>query len=479
MNFRQYFQSMAGRLFVFLLIGVIGSASLALGMADTRRISDLHRIRLGRLVDRLDDFLSVAGRAPEPLRTQLLTEGVPGIRRSSGAERITQADPELARALSLRTKSVAQADRALSWSCFGPSPVSAFSDQFNCWVVTARLTDGELVKLQVRGPHGSTADLPELDPLFVLISAIAVAGLAFFAARMAAAPLKNLSRAAQALGGDLDTLPLPERGPYEVREAAQAFNAMQARLRDHVTERTHMLASITHDLQTPMTRLRLRLEKVQDPALRSRLIDDLGAMQALIREGLDYSRSNQTNEPFAPLALDHLLDILVDDATDAGKAVTFARRSGCDVEARPRALQRCLGNLLDNALKYGGSADVTADWIGREVHIRIRDHGPGIPPDKVDLVLKPFVRLDPFGAKGIDGVGLGLTIAKTLADKNEAELVLRNHPQGGLEASLILRRGVAENLRPAPPASAPGKPPLPFRDRQPRRGRAAGKVPQG
>jgi signal transduction histidine kinase len=388
---------------------------------------------------------------------------------------IEGTDVELARALEARIKAPVEVRSASSRSCFETTPVSAFSDQFNCWIVTAPLADGQRVRLQVRGPHGARSDLPGLDPMFILISALAVAILAFLAARMAAAPLRDLSRAAQALGGDLDSHPLPERGPYEVREAVQAFNAMQAKLRDHVTERTQMLASITHDLQTPMTRLRLRLEKVDDPALRSRLIDDLGAMQALIREGLDYSRSRQTNEPFAILAIDQLLEVLVDDAGDAGKAVTFSRRSGCDVEARPRALQRCLANLLDNAFKYGGSAEVSAEWIGSEVRVRIRDCGPGIPPDQVEQVLKPFVRLEAGLSQAVDGVGLGLTIAKTLAERNEAELILANHPEGGLEACLVLRRGVAEN--PGPAAKTRRAPAL--RPRKPRTTPAAAKLTHG
>jgi signal transduction histidine kinase len=246
---------------------------------------------------------------------------------------------------------------------------------------------------------------------------------------MAAAPLNDLSRAARALGGDLNRLPLIERGPHEVRDALRAFNAMQAKLRDHVIERTHILASITHDLQTPLTRLRLRLEKVTDIALRSRLIDDLDRMQALIRQGLDFSRGNQTEEPFVPLVLDSLLESVVQDAAEGGRAVVLVECSGYDVEARPQALQRCLANLLDNAVKHGGSAEVSAKQVNGEVQIRIRDHGPGIPPDQLEAVFDPFVRL-------------GLTIARQLAQKNDAELVLANHSAGGLEACLILRRGV-------------------------------------
>jgi signal transduction histidine kinase len=228
-------------------------------------------------------------------------------------------------------------------------------------------------------------------------------------------------------------------------------------LRDHLIDRTHILASITHDLQTPLTRLRLKLERVEDIALRSRLIDDLDRMQALVRQGLDFSRGNQAEEPFVLLVLDSLLESVVHDAAEGGCAVALVEHSGYDVEARPQALQRCLANLLENAINHGGSAEVSAKHLDGEVHVRIRDHGPGIPPDQLEAVFEPFVRLGSSSSRRAAGVGLGLTIARQLAQKNDAELLLTNHPAGGLEACLILRRGVvpsaaspdAANLTPA------------------------------
>ncbi|WEK01144.1 MAG: ATP-binding protein [Candidatus Sphingomonas phytovorans] len=431
---------MAGRLFVFLLIGVVGSAALALALADRQRQSDLYRIRFERLVDRMSDFLSVADKASEPLRVELLANGVTGIRRATGEEHIERRDNSLTKGLAVRWKGPVRAERATPGSCFAGSPIGPAGDRFDCWVVTARLSDGGLIKLQLRG-HVQ-ADRIALNPVVVLVLAVLMATLAFIAARMAAAPLGDLARAATALGGDLDRLPLPERGPREVRDAARAFNTMQTRLRSYVVERTQLLASITHDLQTPMTRLRLRLEKVSDSALRSRLIDDLGTMQALIREGLDYARSNQTTEPFANLAIDQLLDLAVEDASEGGPLVRFIARSDCDVEARPRALQRCLANLIDNAIKYGGSAEVSATRAAASVLILIRDRGPGIPEEKLDHVFEPFVRLEALPSVPSDGIGLGLAIARTLAEKNGATLILRNHPEGGLEAVLTLYRGI-------------------------------------
>jgi signal transduction histidine kinase len=165
-------------------------------------------------------------------------------------------------------------------------------------------------------------------------------------------------------------------------------------------------------------------------------------MQALIRQGLDFSRGNQTEEPFVPLVLDSLLESVVHDAAEGGRAVALMECSGCDVEARPQALQRCLANLLENAVTHGGSAEVSARRVNGEVHVRIRDHGPGIPPDQIEAVFDPFVRLGSSSSSTAAGVGLGLTIARQLAHKNDAELMLANHPAGGLEACLILRRGV-------------------------------------
>ena len=170
----------------------------------------------------------------------------------------------------------------------------------DCRLISATLADWSEVKVVLLTPQADNFALPGLDPVFLSILAIGVGGLTFFAARMAAAPLNDLSRAARALGGDLYRLPLLERGPQEVRDALRAFNAMQVKLRDHLIERTHILASITDDLQHPLTRLRLEDEKVSDVALRSRLIDDLDRMQGLIRQGLDFSRGNQTQEPFVP-----------------------------------------------------------------------------------------------------------------------------------------------------------------------------------
>jgi signal transduction histidine kinase len=458
MTLQRYFGSMAGRLFVFLLVGVVGSASLALGLANMRRQSDLLHVNMVRVVDRTQDMVSLINAAPKPLRAQMLSEGILGLRPLRGTETITGPDVELTRMLTARVGPGSRAQQADASTCIQPIRRS-FYVHLSCWVISIRLADGSPLELAALTPRADAFWLPKPDALFLSVLTLAVAILAFFASRMAAAPLGNLAQAAQALGGDPGRSPLPEHGPYEVREAIRAFNAMQGKLREHGLERTRILASITHDLQTPLTRLRLRLEKVDDPALRSRLIDDLGGMQALIRQGLDFYRGDQAEEAFAPIALDSLLESGVEDAAGGDREAVLARRSGYDVEAPPGALQRCLANLLDNALKYGGGAEISAALEGDAVRIRIRDFGPGIPEGKLESVFEPFVRLETSPPRSVGGMGLGLTIARTLALKCEAGLTLANHPQGGLEACLVLRRGLTPSASsadgPSPESAEP------------------------
>jgi signal transduction histidine kinase len=440
MNMRRYVDTMAGRLFVLLLVGIVGSATLVLAYADAQRRADLRGMRVDRLADRLSDFLSLVDHAQEPLRAYLLATRIGGIRAANDREVTLREDTSLTAVLTGHVGRPVHAVSANAGSCDLPTVDPAIGIPFECWVVDTTLSDGTPVTLQLRArPPEESYALRWLVALF-LTPGIAI--VAFLVARMAAAPLRELSRAAQALGVDLDRRPIDEVGPREVRAAARAFNVMQAELRTSLIEKTQLLASITHDLQTPMTRLRLRLEHVVDAALRSRLIDDVATMQGLIREGLNYARHAQTSEPIASIALDNLLEVVVEDAMAAtGKNVTFDRHCNCDVDVRPRALQRCLSNLLDNALKYGSSAAVSAVVIDNTVHVVIRDRGPGIPPEKLRAVFDPFVRLEST-SRSADGVGLGLTIAKMLAEKNEASLTLRNHEEGGLEAVLVLQNGV-------------------------------------
>jgi signal transduction histidine kinase len=278
------------------------------------------------------------------------------------------------------------------------------------------------------------------NPAYFLVLALFSALLSLLIAYVAARPLNDLGQAAKDLGEDLDRPPLKLKGPYEVRAASQAFNAMQARLRETLGERTRMLGAITHDLQTPLTRLRLRMEKIGDAELRGRALGDLSAMQLLIKEGLDLARSIDSPEPVSTVDLASLLEALVEDARDAGQDATLAEGPAVDVQARPQGLRRCLQNLIDNAVAHGGGAEVSHETSEGGVHVRVRDRGPGIPEEDLERVFDPFYRLEASRSRDTGGSGLGLTIARALAVRSGATLTLHNHPGGGIEATLTFQR---------------------------------------
>jgi signal transduction histidine kinase len=234
---------------------------------------------------------------------------------------------------------------------------------------------------------------------------------------------------------------LDESGPSEVVQAARAFNAMQTRIDAHLSERLHLLAAISHDLQTPITRMRLRVEQVSEPGLRERVEADLDDMQALVEEGLAYAHTTQADrEPARPIDLHALLDGLVCDAVDAGHTVTLLGRHEAPVVTRVLALRRLMANLIGNAVKYGGGGpvDVSVCAEGDELKIAVRDRGPGIPADLLQDVLKPFYRVEPSRSRETGGTGLGLAIAHQLSLALGGRLELVNRKGSGLEAALWL-----------------------------------------
>lgn len=264
--------------------------------------------------------------------------------------------------------------------------------------------------------------------------------LTWYAVRLATRPLQRLADAADALGPGASAQPLSEEGPREVEQAARALNALQARVASYLAERMQILAAVSHDLQTPITRMRLRADLLDDTALRDKLQGDLNAMQALVQEGITYARSaHSANEPPVRADLHALLDSMVCDYTDAGRAVRLLDMPGLTVQTRPQALRRIVGNLVDNALKFAGEAEiaVTADAAGA-VCIAVRDRGPGIPADQLQAVLKPFYRLENSRSRDTGGAGLGLAIALQLAEALGGRLALANREGGGLEVCLHL-----------------------------------------
>jgi len=274
-----------------------------------------------------------------------------------------------------------------------------------------------------------------------LALALCLLALAWVITRLVLAPLITLSAASEVFSDDVNATPLPVRGPREIRAALTAFNRMQSRIQKHITERTSMLAAITHDLQTPLTRLRLRLEKVSDEALRRQLVGDLSACQARVTEGLELARSLDDRSEIQAVDLDALLSSACSEASDVGMKARLLGSSGLTVKARPMPLLRCVENLISNAVKYGQSAEVSAQRSGDQAVICVRDFGAGIPVADLDRVLEPFVRLETSRSRDHGGTGLGLTIVRNLMHQQHGDVVLANvsDERGtGLEARLII-----------------------------------------
>ena len=282
-------------------------------------------------------------------------------------------------------------------------------------------------------------------PALLLLQLSLLAACAFFAVRIATRPLRQLAHAADALGPDLKGTALPEGGPTEVARASSAFNAMQRRIAGYLTERTQILAAISHDLQTPITRKRLRTDLMDDEEQRGKLQHDLDEMVALVREALTYARSlHGADENPRRVDLDALLDTLRCDYEDAGKPITVSGLVGRPVMSRPLAMRRILTNLSDNALKFGEAVELTVQVTpDEEIEICVLDRGPGIPEAELEAVLQPFYRVENSRNRETGGTGLGLAIAQQLAASIGARLSLANRPGGGLAARLVMPLSVA------------------------------------
>jgi len=306
----------------------------------------------------------------------------------------------------------------------------------------------EAVRLQVRLGDGSTlvvlarrVPMPVSDwVLWLLLAQLAVLAVcAWLAVRLLTQPLARLAAAADRLGPDLKPSFVDERGPAEVVRAAGAFNAMQRRIAGYLAERVQVLAAISHDLQTPITRMRLRVEMADELADRDKFLQDLASMHTLVKEGVGYARTlNGTSEEPRRIDPDTLLESLVNDYADTGRPVTLEGRVGAPVLARPHALRRIVGNLVDNALRFGTQVQVRLSHDSRHLDIAVLDDGPGIPPEHLAAVFQPFYRVEGSRNRDTGGTGLGLAIAQQLALAMGAELSLHNRAEGGLEARLRL-----------------------------------------
>ena len=304
--------------------------------------------------------------------------------------------------------------------------------------VAVRFPDGgtELFRI-TRMPGG--APLPRnLRFNLTLLVVILVIAL-YVTARSITRPLSALARAADSIGRNARPERLPEAGARELRDAARAFNTMQDRLRRYLDSRSRVLAAMSHDLKTPLTRLRLQAETLEDPALQARIVKELTEMELMVREALALFRGLDDGEPPVPVDVNALLLTVQQAFAEMGAAVSVSGRALAPFTGKAQALKRCLTNLISNAVNFGTRAAVLVEDDG-ELVIRVRDEGPGIPAGELERVFEPFYRLEHSRNRDSGGTGLGLTIARDIAQAHGGTLVLANLPQGGLEAALRLPR---------------------------------------
>jgi signal transduction histidine kinase len=259
-----------------------------------------------------------------------------------------------------------------------------------------------------------------------------------WASRRLAKSISDFAAAAERLGVDTAAPPLAERGPRELRVAIRAFNRMQGRLHRFVDDRTQMLAAMSHDLRTPLTRLRIRVEFVEDDGEREKMLSDLDAMSAMITSTLAFARDDTQREPRMLVDLSVLVGDICEDAADVGADVVFSGPAKVDLPCRPIAVRRAVVNLVDNAVKYGRNARVKLACGVDCVTVIVEDSGPGIPEAEHEKVFAPFYRLDPSRSRDTGGAGLGLAVTRTIAREHGGDVVLSNRAEGGLRASLSL-----------------------------------------
>ncbi len=306
------------------------------------------------------------------------------------------------------------------------------------FLVKIQLKDGSWVGFKHIHPIKETIPPPWRLLIILVILLITVLILSLLAVRWLTRPLAILAEAAEHLGRDIHQPPLSENGPIEVRRAAHAFNTMQARLTRYLEDRARILIAVSHDLKTPITRLRLRVEQLEDNKLRDSFIKDLDDMQSMTAATLDFMRGLENTEQVQTLDISALLESLQADYEEMGKPFTIQGDTPKPYPARPLSLKRCLVNLIDNAHKYGQQVTVSFKNQTEQLQIIIADRGTGIPETALETVFEPFYRLETSRSRSTGGTGLGLSIARNIARSHGGEIILRNRVDGGLEAILSL-----------------------------------------
>ncbi|SFX30902.1 MULTISPECIES: ATP-binding protein [unclassified Pseudomonas] len=426
----QWPRTLASRLWLVFLVGLILAQSLTFAAQYYERYQSTKTAMLGNFEHDTATSIAILDRLPAAERL----EWTKRLQRRNYDYLLREHDPGIALASNDLAATAAQSLQASLGRNYDltfveiPGPRQHFQAQ-------VRLADGSPVTIDVRP---SVRPLSPWLPFVLFGQLVLMIGCTWLAVRIAIRPLSRLAEAVENLDPNAHPVQLDENGPREVAYAARAFNSMQARIAAYLKERMQLLAAISHDLQTPITRMKLRAEFMDDSVEKDKLGNDLDEIEHLVREGVAYARSvHGATETSCRISLDSFLDSLVCDYQDTGREVSLIGKNGAVIETRPHALRRILVNLVDNALKYAGTAEVEiCGNASTGVSIKVLDRGPGIPEEILAEVVKPFYRVETSRNRSTGGTGLGLAIAQQLANAIGGSLSLRNRDGGGLCVTL-------------------------------------------
>ena len=439
--------SLYARMALILLAGLLSAQLASLWLHWDERATMVTQTRGQHLVDRIAEVIRVLESEPAPLRPSALRAfqsddlRVSAIEESQVSLHAPRGQLPLGIAARLGSEREVRSVGSGGGGGKGGGKGSGKGAQAGMRILDVRLDDGQWIRISIaRESEAPTPALPFDFFVHLLISLVVVTGVGMIAVRQVTRPLQQLAQAADSLGSNLDAPPLAEEGPAETRQAAQAFNRMQQSIRRLISERARALSAVSHDLRTPLTRLRLRAELIDDEDLRNQIADDIDAMTGMIDSTLDYLRGLQESEAIHPLDINALLQSLVNDAAVLGREIDISGQALAPFPGRLTALRRALQNLIDNAIKYGHGAHLSVIDDTDSLRLTVSDDGPGIAEEELSRVTEPYYRPDAARRSETGGVGLGLSIVSDIARLHGGELQLRNRPEGGLAATLVLRR---------------------------------------
>lgn len=438
--------ALAARIVFLLAIAIVVANLIALAVLTFQQQSFDQQAREEREIERIAALIPAMEAVDAQLRqviardastrfARVRVEGAPLLTETASDSRSLYIASELAETLDRKDVSVAIINRPL------PPGAADRKDNVSSKQViaitiplTARAGQTEWLNVVTSGASPRSGRVDSEPFLTVLsLSLLSVLGVAIVLARHLTKPLSQLSEAAQAAGRGDRTARVPEKGAREMRQAARAFNAMQAEISQFDAERMRMLAAVGHDLRTPMTSLRIRAEMVDDEELRNAMVRTLDEMTVMADGLISYARDGQDAEKMAPLDLVPLLRQLCED-----RGATCNVTRNVQITGRRVSLGRAIGNLIDNALRYGEEATVTLSQDKQYGIVTIEDNGPGIPPDRLNEMFQPFTRGDGSRSLETGGAGLGLSISRTIIVAHGGLITLENNDEGGLRATVAL-----------------------------------------